>query len=322
MSEDFEGRDHFLLVDGHALIYRAYHGFPELTDPTGQLINAVYGFTRILLTTIRDREPEYITVAFDHKEATFRHDAFEAYKANRSEMPEDLIPQIEIIKRVVTSLNIPQFELPGYEADDIVGALAHQAAEVSQEQVGSLILTGDKDLLQLVNDDTRVYIPARGRYGKDIVYNRDRVIKKMGVAPEFVPDLKGLMGDSSDNIPGVKGVGPKTALKLLTTFDTIEGVYSFLETHQDAEILKDSKNHGITPSVLIKLRKDKEQALLSKQLATISLDVPIKLKLENCRVRSYDKNKVLELFEEFEFNSLVGLLPQDSFEEALQDALF
>jgi DNA polymerase-1 len=311
----------FLLIDGHALIYRAYHAYPSLTDHRGQLVNAVYGFTRILLTAIRDHEPEYLAVAFDHKDPTFRHQAYDGYKAHREEMPDDLKPQIDIIKQVVETLNIPKFEVSGYEADDLVGSIAAQAS-AQEKEVVTVIVSGDKDLLQLVNDDTRIFIPARGKFGKDILYDDAKVVEKMGVRPDQVPDLKGLMGDSSDNIPGVKGVGKKTATKLIQTFESVEKLYEVIGKSDEVELIADRKVTGLSKSVLAKLVADKEQALMSKQLATIDSESPVKLDLAACMVKEYDKQQVIDLFSELDFNSLTGLLPEDKFEADLQSALF
>jgi len=310
----------FLLIDGHALIYRAYHGYPNLNDQSGRLVNAVYGFSRILLAAIRNYEPEYLAVAFDHKDPTFRHKAFEAYKAHREAMPDDLIPQIDLIKQVVTALNIPQFEVSGFEADDLVGTITKQAAE--KEQVTTVVVTGDKDLLQLVDDHTKVFIPARGKFGKDILYNSKRVEEKMGVLPNQVPELKGLMGDASDNIPGVKGVGKKTATKLIQSFSSVDILYKQLDTKDDEVLVKTGKETGLSKSVLSKLRQDKEKAFISTELATISRQAPITLDLAACTVKEYDKQKILDLFSELNFHSLQGLLPEDQFETALQSTLF
>lgn len=316
-----DDRSLFLLIDGHALIYRAYHAYPALSDHQGRLVNAVYGFTRILLTAIRDHEPEYLAVAFDHKDPTFRHDAFEDYKAHREEMPDDLKPQIDIIKQVVEALNIPTFEVSGYEADDLVGSIAALAPQ-QQKDVMTVIVSGDKDLLQLVNDDTRIFIPARGKFGKDVLYDHKRVVEKMGVRPDQVPDLKGLMGDSSDNIPGVKGVGKKTATKLIQVFETVEKLYEVIENSAAEDLIANRKESGLSKSVLQKLVADKDKALLSKQLATIDSKSPVKLDLAACTVKEYDKQQVLDLFSELDFKSLEGLLPEDEFETDLQSALF
>ncbi len=306
----------FMMIDGHALIYRAYHAFPELTTPEGQLVNAVYGFTRILLTSIRDFEPEYIAVAFDSKEKTNRSISFEEYKANRAEMPSDLIPQIDVVKQVVDVLNIPRFEIAGFEADDLIGTLCKQVAS-AHDDVQNLVITGDKDLLQLVNDQTRVFIPGRGRYSVDTEYDTDVVKQKMGVRPDQIIDLKALMGDTSDNIPGVKGIGKKTAVKLMQAYETLDQLYQMVD-----QVNEGDPHDLLKGAVLTKLNQGKESAYLSQQLATIETQAPIQLNLPACKVSGYQKTEALELFEQLGFHSLTKLLPSDDFELGLQEALF
>jgi DNA polymerase-1 len=311
----------FMLIDGHALIYRAYHAFPGLSTSQGVLVNAVYGFTRILLTAIRDFRPEYIAVTFDHPKPTFRHEAFVEYKANRVEMPDDLKPQIEIVKEVVGALNIPKFELPGYEADDLIGTLTLQAKSTQTpagRAVHSLIVTGDRDAFQLVDETTHVWMPGRGKGSVDTEYDAVGVKVKMGVAPEGIIEIKALMGDSSDNIPGVKGIGEKGAVKLIQTFGTVEKIYEVLENGQ----LSDEEAAVLKGALREKLIAGKAEAFMSRQLATIDRHVPIELNLDACRVSEYDKEKATELFHQFDFKSLVSLLPQDEFELGVQDALF
>lgn len=314
-------QQYFLLIDGHALIYRAYHAFPELSTSTGMLVNAVYGFSRNILTAIRDYEPSHIAVAFDHPQPTFRHSAFEQYKANRESMPRDLIPQIEIIKQVVTSLNIPQFELAGFEADDLIGTIQCQLKDQTEvEDLMTVIVTGDRDTFQLVSDKTHVWMPGRGKNQSDTEYDRDGVKTKMGVYPEQIIDLKALMGDASDNIPGVKGVGEKTATKLIQHYGSLEALYQAVDDWQAGE---QQPHAGILKQGLVdKLLADKESAFLSYQLATIQCDVPIKLELDECRVSGYDKEGAAKLFEELDFKSLIKLLPPDDFELGIQNALF
>jgi DNA polymerase I len=310
--------EYFLIVDGHALIYRAYHAFPGLTNKHGQLVNAVYGFARILLTAIRDFRPLYVTVAFDHPLPTFRHQAFENYKAHRPEMPDDLKSQIAIVKQVVTALNIPQFEVPGYEADDLIGTVARQAAELvinrRQPHLMTLIVTGDRDAFQLVNEYVHVWMPARGKGQLDTEYDAEGVKTKMGVTPEQIIDLKALMGDASDNIPGVRGIGEKTAVKLIQELGSLEGVYQALANNKATGVIK--------PKAQEMLMTDKDSAYLSKDLATINTQAPITLELEKCRVTGYDKQTAISLFEELDFKSLISLLPIDEFEMGIQDALF
>lgn len=317
-EESFEERDRFIVFDGHALMYRAYHAFPELNAPDGTLVNAVYGFSRILLTVIRDFDPKYIAVAFDHKAKTKRAEKYEEYKAHRPEMPDDLKPQVEIIKSVVTALNIPTFIKKGEEADDLIGSIAAEMQSSGKsDQTLTTIVSGDKDLLQLVTDDVSVWIPGN-KWVRDTEYFGAEVVKKMGVRPDQVVDLKALMGDSSDNIPGVAGIGKVTARKLLSKFDTLEGIYDRIDemekTGQKDELLK-----GAT---LKKLVVDREMALVSQELARIDTAVPIDFDLKKCTVRDYDKQEVMDLFESLEFASLIRLLPVDRFEESLQEALF
>ncbi len=313
--EEYKSLEKFVILDGHAIIYRAYHAFKELSDPTGQPINAVYGFARILLKVINDYDPKYIAVAFDHKNGKSKRVAdFEKYKAQRPPMPDDLISQVGIIKDLVAAFNIPQFELDGFEADDLLGTIADEVKK--QKSVQTVIVTGDKDILQLVDDNkTHVFIPGRGKFSKDREYDEAGVLQRLGVTPVQVPDLKALMGDPSDNIPGVKGIGEKTATKLIQEFQTVENVYTVIETQSTEEPL-------ISGAVLKKLVADKDMAFLSKKLATILHDAPVDFELEKCVTKNYDKDRVSELFEKYSFNSLKGLLPKDEFEEAVQDALF
>lgn len=307
-------RHKFLLVDAHALIYRAYYAIPNLTDPSGQLVNAVYGFSKMVLNAISYFEPEYAAVCFDHPKPTFRHKKFDGYKAQRAKMPDDLIPQIQIVKDVVEALGIPKFELEGFEADDLIGTVNRKVEDLD-DQLLTIIVTGDQDSFQLVDNDTHIWMPARGKQKGDIEYDAALVEKKWGIKPLQVIDMKALMGDSSDNIPGVKGVGPKTAAALIQKFETIEKIYEFLDKNPEGDTL-------IKGGLLTKLLDGRESAIMSKDLATIECKVPIDFDLENCRVTSYDKNKVIEIFQKFGFKSLISTLPKDDFEASVQEALF
>ncbi len=315
---DYFDRSRFVLVDGHALIYRAYHAFPPLTNPEGKLVNAVYGFSRILLTAINQFEPRYIAVTFDHKDPTNRSVSYEAYKANRPEMPDDLKPQIEFIKEIVEALNIPQFEKAGYEADDLIGTVAARLSDeknpTDQGELLTTIVTGDKDMLQLVDQDTHVFIPGRGRFSRDIEYDETVVKEKVGVRPDQIVDLKALMGDSSDNIPGIKGIGKKTATKLIQEFETLDLLFEAVDRDERKDLLKGA--------LLERLKTGKDMAYVSQLLAKIERDVNVEFELERCTVTDYDKTKVIELFKSHDFNSLITLLPQDRFEQGVQDALF
>lgn len=319
LEEEFEERDRFIIFDGHALMYRAYHAFPELTAPDGTLVNAVYGFSRILLNVIRDFEPEYIAVAFDHKAKTKRAAKHETYKANRPAMPDDLIPQVEIIQSVVTALNIPTFIQEGEEADDLIGSIAALMSERGfSKKTLTTIVSGDKDLLQLVTDDVSVWIPGN-KWSKDTEYFETEVIKKMGVKPSQIVDLKALMGDNSDNIPGVPGIGKVTAQKLLSYFGTLDALYEAVDRIQQSG---ETSHELLKGSTLKKLIEGRELAYSSQELARIDTKVPVEFDLKKCVVRDYDKQDVIDLFESLEFSSLIRSLPSDRFEESLQEALF
>jgi len=312
----------FLLYDGHALIYRAFYALPNLSDPQGRVVNAVYGFLRVFLNSLHDFEPNYVAVTFDHPKPTFRHKQFKDYKAHRPEMPDDLKPQIPLIKQAMKVLNVPQFELEGYEADDLIGSLSRQLDEDpaslgASEDLLTVIVTGDKDIFQLVDHNTHVWIPGRRRV-PDKEYDRQAVIEKMKVTPEQIVDLKALMGDSSDNIPGVRGIGPKTAVKLLSKFETLENLYKKVD--QLAE--SGSKGELLKGSLLKKLIKEKETAFLSQELARIDTAVPLDINLNQCKLDAYDKEEAVEFLRKLDFKSLVQLLPCDEFETKVQEALF
>lgn len=322
-------RERFVLFDGHALIYRAYHAFPPLSDPEGRMVNAVFGFSRILLTTIRDLAPKHLAVTFDHKAKTKRAETYIEYKAHRPEMPDDLKPQIEIIKEVVSVLNIPQFIEAGYEADDLIGTISTQLSdEVRAVETGgpgqqflTSIVTGDKDLFQLVDEYTHVLIPARGKNQQGLIeYDEAGVERKMKVRANQIIDLKALMGDPSDNIPGVKGVGVKTAVALLDQYQTLDALY---EAVSAVENTGPTAEHPLLKgAVLKKLSSDKEMAYLSQELVTIDRSVAVPFDIEKCILSSYDKTKAVDLFTRLNFKSVLPLLPKDAFELEVQQALF
>ena len=286
-----------VLVDGHALAYRAFFALPVdgFSTSQGELTNAVYGFTMMLLHALQEEKPEYIAVTFDAPTATFRHEEFEEYKAHRPPMREEMRSQMERIRHVVQALNIPAFEVPGYEADDLIGSLAQQA---SDQELETIIITGDNDIFQLVTPLVKVVTPGghRQRFSDAKLYDEKGVKEKDGVAPTLLVDYKGLVGDKSDNIPGVAGVGDKTARQLIQRYGTIEEIYEHLDEIESTRARKS-------------LAGQKERALLSKRLSTIVTDVPINLNLEQCRASDYDRDEVIALFRELEFRSLVQRLP-------------
>ena len=281
-----------VLIDGHALAYRAFHALPEdMKTSQGELTNAVYGFTSMLLNVLRDERPTHIAVTFD-KGRTFRHEIYPDYKAHRTKMPDEMRSQMERIRQVVEALGIPIFEQEGYEADDLLGALARQAEE---QGVDTLIVTGDMDLLQLVDEHTRV-LTSRWRFSDTVTYDLEGVQRRYGLTPAQLVDFKALVGDKSDNIPGVPGVGEKTAAKLLQQYGSLEGIYEHLSE--------------VPTRFRKKLEAGRDLAFLSRRLATIVRDAPVQLDLDTCRVRPFDRERVMDLFRELEFRSLVERLPK------------
>ncbi len=283
-----------LLFDGNALVHRAFHALPPLTQrKTGELINAVYGFASTLLRVFADFEPTHWAVAFDRPTPTFRHEMFEAYKAQRPATPEELKGQIKKVHQLVEAFHIPVFEMDGFEADDVLGTLSKQAHE---QGIETIIVTGDNDMLQAVLPRVKALAPRRS-FTDTILYDEQAVEQKYGIKPEQLADLKALIGDVSDNIPGVPGIGEKTATKLLQQYGNLRGIYDHMEEMTSARLQNT-------------LREYRTQAFRSKELSTIVRDVPVKLDLETCQVSHYDRNEVVHLFQELEFIKLLPRLPQ------------
>jgi DNA polymerase-1 len=284
-----------LLFDGNALIHRAFHAIPPLTvSKTGEMVNAVQGFASTLLKVLNEIKPTHWAVAFDHPGPTFRHEKFEEYKAQRPKAPEELVSQIHRVHELVDAFHIPTFEIEGYEADDILGTLSHQA---EQQNIDTLVVTGDNDMLQLVSPKTKVMSPRRG-FSDTVIYDEAGVEEKYGISAVQLADLKAMTGDPSDNIPGVPGIGDKTAAKLLRQFDSLQGIYDRIDE--------------VTPERLqALLREYEKQAFRNKELAQIVVDMPINLNLDECRVTAYDRNQVVELFRELGFVQLLSRLPEE-----------
>jgi DNA polymerase-1 len=289
-----EAQQLLLLFDGNALVHRAFHALPPLTQHrTGEMVNAVYGFASTLLKVFADFKPTHWAIAFDRPTPTFRHQMFEEYKAQRPAMPEELKGQIKKVHQMVEAFHIPIFEIDGFEADDVLGTLGKQADE---QGIETIIVTGDNDMLQAVLPRVKTLAPRRS-FTDTVLYDEDAVEQKYGIKPEQLADLKALAGDVSDNIPGVPGVGDKTATRLLQQYGSLQGIYDHLE--------------HITPSKLqTLLREYRSQAFQSKELSTIVKDVPIKLDLKTCQVSHYDRDEVVRLFQELEFINLLPRLPQ------------
>ena len=292
----------FIIIDGNALLHRAWHALPPLTTKDGTLVNAVYGFASIMLNIIKDLKPDYGIVAFDPPGKTFRHKQFKEYKATRQKQPDELYAQIPLVKEVALDFGFSIEEKEGFEADDVIGTLARKAQKHNLE---TIIVTGDMDALQLVDENTSVFTIKRG-INDTITYDIKGVKEKHGFGPEKVIEYKALSGDSSDNIPGVAGVGDKTAKDLLKEFSGIEEIYEYIEKECQNSNVKCQNKGKIKETVVKKLIANKDNAYLSKDLATIRTDMDIKFDLKDLEVKPADKEDLLELFRKFEFRSLVA----------------
>jgi DNA polymerase-1 len=289
-----EAKQLLLLFDGNALVHRAFHALPPLTQrKTGEMVNAVYGFASTLLKVFADFEPTHWAIAFDRPTPTFRHEMFDEYKAQRPATPDELKSQIRKVHQLVEAFHIPIFEIDGFEADDVLGTLGKQADE---QGIHTIIVTGDNDMLQAVLPRVKALAPRRS-FTDTVLYDEEAVEQKYGIKPEQLADLKALAGDVSDNIPGVPGIGDKTATRLLQQYGSVQGIYDHLE--------------HITPAKLQDLlRQYRAQSFQSKELSTIVKDVPIKLDLRACQVSRYDRDEVARLFQELEFINLLPRLPK------------
>ncbi len=283
-----------LIIDGNSILNRAYYGIRPLTAPDGTPTNAVYGFLNILFKYIDEEKPDMLCVAFDVKEKTFRHKMYTEYKAQRKPAPEDFLAQIPVIKEVLSAMNCLCLELPGYEADDIIGTISRLCDERKTE---CRILTGDKDDLQLASDNTVIKLVIT-RMGQTSTtdYGEAEFVEKYGIEPNAFIDVKALMGDTSDNIPGVKGIGEKTAMSLIQNYKSIENIYA------DTDAL------DVTPSVRKKLVEGKEDAFMSYRLATIDRNVPIDFNFDDALIKEYNNAELLKLFKRLNFNSFIKKL--------------
>jgi len=369
-----------LLIDGNAIVYRSFHGIPALKTKEGVQVNAVYGFVSSILAAIKLFHPEYLAVAFDVGKKTFRNDQYKEYKANRVKMPDELAAQLPLVKEVCKVMNIPQFGVKNFEADDVIGTITEKISAYAKaladkqylndkknsrhselvsesrdsvsdcftsvrNDIEVIIVTGDMDTLQLVNDNVSVYSVSRGIKRAEI-FNEQKVQQKYGFASQYLIDYKGLRGDPSDNIPGVPGIGEVTAKKLIKEFGNIENLYSKIlnfktqilnkipnsnnkKNNCHSELVSESQRSrnkfGMTscikPKTIDLLLKHKEQAFLSKSLATIKKDVPLDFRLADTRLSDYNQEKVIKLFQQLEFKSLIAKLP-DAKATTVQKSLF
>lgn len=299
-----------LIIDGNALIHRSFHAIPPLNNAKGEPVNAVYGFVTTLLKAWKELKPTHIAATFDLRGLTFRHEEYKDYKATRVAAADELYAQIPTVKDMVRAFDIPIYELQGFEADDMIGTITKQTPKNAE----CIILTGDMDTMQLVDKKTFVYTLRKGM-SDTALYSEDGVKERYGLRPDQIIDYKALRGDPSDNIPGVKGVGEKTATELLQTFGTLEKLYTELADET-------KKAMAIRESVREKLLMYKSDAFMSKSLATIKRDVPIEFKLDGAAVHTYDRDKVVALFKDLNFVSLVSKLPEIKVAPAAKQAAF
>ncbi|WP_430509577.1 DNA polymerase I [Gottfriedia solisilvae] len=280
-----------ILIDGNSIAYRAFFALPLLSNDKGVHTNAIYGFTMMLMKILEDEKPSHMLVAFDAGKTTFRHSTFKEYKGGRQKTPPELSEQFPLVRQLLDTYGIARYELENYEADDIIGTLAQQA---SKEDYEVKVISGDRDLLQLVDEQVTVSMTKKGITEVE-EYTPAAILEKYELTPEQIVDMKGLMGDKSDNIPGVPGIGEKTAIKLLKQFKTVEGVYENIDEVSGAKLLQN-------------LSENKEQALMSKELATINTDSPIELTVNDTLRPDAEMDKVAEFFKSLGFTSLLTKL--------------
>lgn len=295
--------DKLVIIDGNAILHRAFHAMPPLTTRSGEPINAVYGLVSMFLRVIQDLKPDYIAVAFDEKEKTFRHKEFEKYQSQRPPTADELSSQFGKARDFFKAVGVPIYSKPGFEADDVIGTIADK----SKDDV--VIITGDRDILQLVNDKIKLYMPIVGLANAKL-YDAAAATERMGVPPEEIPDYKALVGDASDNYPGVGGIGPKTAEKLLEKYGSIDNIYAHLQ--------------DIEPKTRQKLIDGKNDAKLFHRLATIVKDVPIEIDFPQMEKWKIDSPEVFNLFEKFGFKTLTDRIKKvgKSIDESKQNTLF
>lgn len=282
-----------LLIDANSLIHRCFHALPPLTSPKGEPINAVYGLSSILLKILREHNPDYAAAAFDRPEPTFRDEIFRDYKMHRPPTDDKLIPQLKKSHEVFEKIGIKVLEKAGFEADDIIGTLAEKFySEKEDNDLKIIIFSGDKDNLQLIKADNIIVEFLKTGVSKTVIYNESLFLQEYGFSPKQLIDFKALVGDASDNIPGIKGIGPKAASDLIKNYKTIENIYEEI---------------GLIPkkSLREKLEQNQEVAFLSKKLATIKRDIPLEVSLFDLKQEGLDKERLRNFFEELGFKSLI-----------------
>ncbi len=279
-----------VLIDSNAILHRAYHALPPLKTKKGELVNAVYGFISILIKVVKDIKPDYLAAAFDLAGPTFRDKEYTEYKAKRVKPKQEFYDQVPLVKKIISAMGIPIYEKKGFEADDVVGTIINEVSKESN--LKTIIITGDLDTLQLVDKNVEVYAPKKG-ISEMAIYDIKAIKERYGLLPKQIVDLKALWGDISDNIPGVAGVGEKTAKELVKKFGSLENIY------------KNLNKSDLNLKLKARLLEYQEDARLSYFLATIRKDAPIKFNLSDCRLDGISKKKAVKLLEQLEFKSLV-----------------
>ncbi len=287
-----------ILIDGNAILHRAYHALPPLTNKKGIIVNAVYGFFSMFLKILEDQKPDFIIVCFDRPKPTFRKELFVGYQAKRPKMSDDLVPQVKFVHDILEKSRVEIFEVDGYEADDLIGTIAYQTqnSKLKTQNSETMIVSGDRDLLQLVNSHVKMIAPITGLTNM-LIYDVAKVQEKFGILPSQIVDYKAMVGDASDNYPGVAGVGPKTAANLINEYGSLEEIYKNLE-----------KIKAKNPNLALKLAEGAEAAGLAQKLAGIVLDAPITLDIEKAGIKYFDKIGMKKEFEKYEFKSLLARL--------------
>ncbi len=293
-----------IIIDGHALMHRAWHALPPLTAKDGTVVSGAYGFTMILLKAIKELQPTHVVVTFDLAGPTFRHEEYKDYKATREKKPDELYEQFPIAEDILQAMDIPVYTAEGYEADDVIGTIAKQVVKDTPD-IEVVIVTGDKDTLQLVDERIKVYTLRKGMTDT-VLYDEEGVIEKMNIRPDQLVDYKALRGDPSDNIPGVRGVGDKTAVALLREYETLDKLYVAIDKNEVGDMRDALRN---------KLEDSRDDAYMSQDLAEIRLDVPTDFALEDAEYRMVTREMVQDIFETYQFNRLLNQLPKADSEE-------
>lgn len=300
-----------VIFDGNAIMYRAFFAIPPLKSKDGVQINALYGLVSMLINIVENLKPTHIVFTFDEKEKTFRNELLSTYQSQRPETPSELIPQFQMAREFLTSVNIPLYSKSGYEADDVIGTIATSVSNYKKNIDEIIIVTGDRDILQLVDDDKNIklFMPIGGLSNGKIFAEKETV-ERMGVVPKQIPDFKALVGDPSDNYFGIAGIGPKTAIDLLSKYKTLSAIYEHI--------------NDISGKIKEKLVKGEESANLSFKLATIVRDVPIDFEIESSKNWDLISENVLKLFEEYGFKTLTARIKKlgEQIEKERQGSLF